>query len=58
MWEKLKNDLAKEQKRRLKDKEQQEQGQAAWQAAKARFKKKPYYCTVYVTGSGVKKAVK
>ena len=54
MWEKLKNDLAKEQKRRLKDKEQQEQGQAAWQAAKARFKKKPYYCTVYVTGRAVK----
>ena len=45
MWEKLKDDLVKEQKRRLKDKEQQEQGQAAWQAAKTRFKKKPYYCT-------------
>ena len=58
MWEKLKDNLVKEQKRRLKDKEQQEQGQAAWQAAKTRFKKKPYYCTVYATGSGVKKAVK
>ena len=58
MWEKLKDDLVKEQKRRLKDKEQQEQGQAAWQAANTRYKKKPYYCTVYATGSGVKKAVK
>ncbi len=45
-------DLMNGQKQRRKDKEQQEQEKAALQAAKARFKRKPYYCTVCITGRG------
>lgn len=38
-------DLIRGQKRRSKDKTRQEESKATLTAAKARFKRAPYYCT-------------
>ena len=39
-------DIIRGQKQRLKEKTQQEESKATLAAAKARFKRAPYYCTV------------